>query len=93
MAKSIEEQLISYFGRRFMQGVMMEGENHKDYWLSRRGPVLIETMDFHHLESIVNLFSKEGMVVDPMFQESFEKVMLTYLRKQAEINDVHKDIL
>ena len=33
------------------------------------------------------------MVVDPLWQESFEKVMLTYLRKQAEINDVHKDIL
>ena len=93
MAKSIEEQLISDLGRRFMQGVMVEGTNHKDYWLSRRGPVLIETMDFHHLESIVNLFSKEGMVVHPMFQESFEKVMLTYLRKQAEINDVYKDIL
>ena len=93
MAKSLEEQIISDLGRRFMQGAMVEGEKHKDYWMSKRGPVLIETMDFHHLESIVNLFSKEGMVVAPMFQESFEKVMLTYLRKQAEINDVHKDIL
>ena len=93
MAQSLEEQIISDLGRRFMQGAMVEGTNHKDYWPSKRGPVLIETMDFHHLESIVNLFSRDGMEVAPPWQESFENVMLTYLRKQAEINDIHKDIL
>jgi hypothetical protein len=93
MAQSLETQIISDLGRRFMQGAMMEGEKHRDYWMSKSGPVLIETMDFHHLESIVNLFSRDDMVVDPLWQDSFEKVMLTYLRKQAQINDVHKDIL
>jgi hypothetical protein len=93
MAKSFEEQLLSDLGRRFMQGAMLEREKHKNYWMSKSGPVLIETMDFHHLESIVNLFSRDGMEVAPPWQESFEQVMLTYLRKQAEINEVHKDIL
>jgi hypothetical protein len=93
MTKSLEELLIADHAKRFMQGVMVEGLNRRDYWLSKRGPVLIETMDFHHLESIVNLFSRDDMVVDPLWQESFEQVMLTYLRKQAEINEVHKDIL
>ena len=65
-----------------------------DHWLTKDGRLTpIEGMDFQHLENIVNLFSQEGMVVDPSRQGAFEKVMLTYLRKQAEINDVHKDIL
>jgi hypothetical protein len=62
------------------------------YWLSKQGLVLIEGMDFQHLENIVNLVSN-GMEIPPPMQTSFENVMLTYLRKQAEINDVHKDIL
>jgi len=63
------------------------------YWRGKQGFVLIEEMDFQYLENVVNLFSQEGMVIDPMMQPSFEKVMLRYLRLQAEINDVHKDIL
>lgn len=66
----------------------------KDYWITKDGRfIAIEDMDFQHLENIVNFFSQEGTTVDPMRQGAFEKVMLLYLRKQAEINDVHKDIL
>ena len=66
----------------------------KDYWITKDGRfIAIEDMDFQHLENIVNYFSQEGTTVDPTRQGAFEKVMLTYLRKQAEINDVHKDIL
>jgi hypothetical protein len=67
--------------------------NLSDYWWSKSGFILIEDMDFQHLENIVNFFSQEGTTVDPRMQASFEKVVLLYLRKQAEINDVHKDIL
>jgi len=70
-----------------------EPSNLSDYWWSKSGFILIEDMDFQHLENIVNFFSQEGMTVDPRMQASFEKVVLLYLRKQAEINDVHKDIL
>ena len=68
-------------------------EDLAKYWQTRKGFVLISTMDFQHLENIVNLFSKDGMVVYPTMQPSFENVMLRYLRLQAEINDVHKEIL
>jgi hypothetical protein len=92
MTKSLEELLIADHAKRLELDVLAS-MNRSDYWMGKSGPVLIETMDFHHLENIVNLFSQEGMVVSPLWQESFEKVMLTYLRKQAEINEVHKDIL
>ena len=63
-------------------------------WYGKGGQIyLIEAMDFQHLENIVNYFSQEGTTVDPSRQGAFENVMLRYLRLQAEINDVHKDIL
>ena len=62
--------------------------------MKNRGKVIpIDELDFQHLENIVNYFSQEGTTVDPMRQGAFEKVMLRYLRLQAEINEVHKDIL
>ena len=64
-----------------------------EYWRTKDGPVRIEDMDFQHLENVVNYFSQEGTTVDPTRQGAFENVMLRYLRLQAEINDVHKDIL
>jgi hypothetical protein len=65
-----------------------------DCWVTKDLRLLpIKDMDFQHLENIVNYFSQEGTTVDPIRQAAFEKVMLLYLRKQAEINDVHKDIL
>lgn len=65
-----------------------------EVWYGRGGQMfLIKDMDFQHLENIVNLFSQEGMVVDPSRQGAFENVMMRYLRMQAEINDVHKEIL
>ncbi len=66
----------------------------EEYWVTQDDRlVLIEDMEFQHRENIVNYFSQEGKTVDPMRQTAFEKVMIRYLRLQAEINDVHKDIL
>jgi hypothetical protein len=67
---------------------------NNEIWYGKGGELyLIEKMDFQHLENIVNYFSQEGTTVDPSRQGAFENVMLRYLRMQAEINDVHKDIL
>ena len=68
--------------------------NLDDYWMTSRGKFIpINELDFQHLENIVNYFSQEGTTVAPDRQGAFEKVMLRYLRLQAEINEVHKDIL
>ena len=93
MAKSIEDYVMALQAKEYHKVVLAQ-KNPNDWWLTKDGRLLlIKDMDFSHLESIVNYFSQEGRVVDPMMQGAFEKVMLTYLRKQAEINDVHKDIL
>jgi uncharacterized membrane-anchored protein len=93
MAKSIEDYVLAMQAKEFNKSVLAQ-QNPNDWWLTQDGRLcLIKDMDFSHLENIVNFFSQEGRVVDPMMQGAFEKVMLTYLRKQAEINDVHKDIL
>jgi hypothetical protein len=71
--------------------VMYPNEDH--VWFGNQGKrYLIEAMDFQHLENVVNLVSN-GMVIHPHRQGSFENVMLRYLRLQAQINDVHKEIL
>jgi hypothetical protein len=48
----------------------------------------IEHMDLQHLENVVNYFSQEGYKVDPTRQDAFENVMLTYLRKKAEMDEM-----
>ena len=71
--------------------------NTNEWWLSfdkdtKEGRwILIETMDFSHLENIVNYFSNPKIKVDPQRQEAFERVMLTYLvRKGAEDEKLDK---
>ena len=93
MAKSMEDYVMAVQAKEYNKTLLAQ-QNPNDWWLTKDGRLLlIEDIDFSHLESIVNYFSQEFRVVDPMMQGAFEKVMLTYLRKQAEINDVHKDIL
>ena len=66
-----------------------EQVNNNVVWSTKDGQLLlISEMKFEHLENIVNYFSRDGMVVDPMRQGAFENVMLTYLRKKAEINEM-----
>jgi hypothetical protein len=63
--------------------------NENEYWATKDGRLLlISEMDYEHLEMIVNYFSRDGMVVDPRRQGAFENVMLTYLRKKAEIEEM-----
>ena len=93
MAKSMEDYVMAVQAKEYNKTLLAQ-QNPNDWWLTKDGRLLlIEDIDFSHLESIVNYFSQEFRVFDPMMQGAFEKVMLTYLRKQAEINDVHKDIL
>jgi len=93
MAKSIEDYVLAMQAKEFQKSVLAQ-QNPNDWWLTKDGRLhLIKDMDFSHLENVINFFSQEGRVVDPMMQGAFENVMLTYLRKQAQINDVHKDIL
>lgn len=58
--------------------------NKADYWLVKVWWQRIVDMDFQHLEEIVNHYSKEGAKVEPSKQDSFDNVMLTYLRKKFE---------
>lgn len=62
--------------------------NPANYWRTRMMWVRIEDMNFEHLEDTVNLFSKEGMKVDPLRQDAFENVMLTYLRKKLAMDEM-----
>lgn len=44
----------------------------------------IETLDFSHLENIVNYFSQDGMTLDPMRQGAFDNVMIEYLKRKLD---------
>jgi len=66
-----------------------DGADSSKWWATKDGRLVhIESMELEHLENIVNYFSREGMRVDPMWQNAFENVMLTYLRKKAEMNEM-----
>ena len=63
--------------------------NPNEIWTTQDGVMLwIKDIEFDHLENIVNYFSRDGMVVDPGRQGAFENVMLTYLRKKAEMDEM-----
>ena len=62
-----------------------DGADPSKWWNVNTGRLMhIESMELEYLEKIVNYFSQEGRVVDPMRRNAFENVMLTYLRKKAE---------
>jgi len=66
-----------------------DGADPSKWWAAQDGRLMsIEKMDLQHLENVVNYFSRDGMVVDPTRQGAFENVMLTYLRKKAEMNEM-----
>ncbi len=92
-AKSLERHILDYKAEQF-QMEMSAALHPNDYWRTRDGSLIhITQLRFGHLENIINHFSKDGVEVPDHFKETFERVMLMYLRKQAEINEVHKDIL
>jgi hypothetical protein len=66
-----------------------DGADPSKYWSTQDGRLMsIEHMDLQHLENVVNYFSQDGYKVDPMRQNAFENVMLTYLRKKAEMDEM-----
>lgn len=66
-----------------------DGADPSKWWATQDGRLMsIEHMDLQHLENVVNYFSQEGYVVDPTRRNAFENVMLTYLRKKAEMDEM-----
>jgi hypothetical protein len=66
-----------------------DGADPSKWWATPDGRLMsIEHMDLERLESVVNYFSQEGYKVDPMRQNAFDNVMLTYLRKKAEMDEM-----
>ena len=46
--------------------------------------ILIQAMEFDHLQNTVDYFSRDGMKIDPMRQNAFDNVMLEYLKRKAD---------
>jgi hypothetical protein len=66
-----------------------DGADPSKWWRTSNDRLIhIESMDLEHLENVVNYFSQDGYKVDPMRQSAFENVMLTYLRKKAEMDEM-----
>ena len=63
-------------------------KDYDNYWHTANSRwIRISDMDYDHLENTVNLFSREGLTVDPRRQNAFEKVMLRYLREKAKMEE------
>ena len=45
---------------------------------------LIAELEFSHLENIVNYFSQDGVVVNPTMQNSFDNVMIEYMKRKLD---------
>lgn len=75
--------------KAWLDDVEVEDEMLKEpdkYW---RSPLtmrwlLIAEMETEHLESVVNLFSRDGWVVDPERQDAFTNVMIEYLKRKEQ---------
>ena len=66
-----------------------DGADPSKWWSTADGRLMhIESMELEHLGNIVNYFSQDGYTVDPMRRDAFENVMLTYLRKKAEMDEM-----
>jgi hypothetical protein len=46
--------------------------------------ILIQAMEFDHLQNTVDYFSRDGMTIDPMRQGAFDNVMIEYLKRKAD---------
>ena len=52
--------------------------------------ILIEAMDFYHLENTVDYFSRDGVQINPDRQAALDNVMLAYMVKKVD-NEHLKD--
>jgi hypothetical protein len=63
-------------------GMLIEPDK---YWRTQDNRWLrISEMEYQHLESIVNFFSRDGWVVDPTRQNAFDNVMIEYMRRKLD---------
>lgn len=46
--------------------------------------ILIQAMEFDHLQNTVDYFSRDGMTIDPMRQGAFDNVMIEYLKRKVD---------
>jgi hypothetical protein len=55
------------------------------WWKTKdKGWILIQAMDFSHLENTVDYFSRDGVSVDPERQAALENVILEYMKKKVD---------
>lgn len=52
--------------------------------------ILIEAMDFYHLQNTVDYFSRDGVQISPERQLAFENVIIEYMKKKVD-NEVLTD--
>lgn len=52
--------------------------------------ILIEAMDFYHLENTVDYFSRSDVQINPERQAAFDNVILEYMKKKVD-NEHLKD--
>jgi hypothetical protein len=63
---------------------------HKDidltkWWKTKdRLWILIEAMDFSHLENTVDYFSRDNVQINPERQAAFENVILEYMKRKVD---------
>ena len=46
--------------------------------------ILIESMDFSHLENTVDYFSRDGVQINPERQEALDNVIIEYMRRKVD---------
>jgi uncharacterized protein YigA (DUF484 family) len=55
------------------------------WWKTKdKGWILIQAMDFSHLENTVDYFSRDGVSIDPERQAALENVILEYMKKKVD---------
>ena len=57
------------------------------WWKTKdRGWILIEAMDFDHLQNTVDYFSRDGVSINPERQAALDNVIIEYMKKKIDSN-------
>ena len=55
------------------------------WWKTKdKGWILIEAMDFSHLENTVDYFSRDGVAINPERQVALENVIIEYMKRKVD---------
>ena len=55
------------------------------WWKTKdKGWILIQAMDFSHLENTVDYFSRDGVAINPERQSALDNVMLEYMKRKID---------